>query len=74
MRRTVVAFVFVSLPLASALTYAQAPSRLPAGPSQSGVDLRSMNRTVNPCTDFFQFACCGKWQPKQFVIHEVWQL
>src|SRR5690348_14402639 len=28
-------------------------------PSRSGVDLAAMDKTANPCTDFYQYACGG---------------
>jgi endothelin-converting enzyme/putative endopeptidase len=59
LRRLLIAFFFVALPLASALIFAQ-PSQQPSRTSTSGLELTALNRGVDPCTDFYQFAC-GAW-------------
>ena len=45
---------------------------LSQNPPSSGVDLGAMDRTVNPCQDFFRFAC-GNWMkenpiPAQYAV------
>jgi putative endopeptidase len=52
MRRTFLAFIFVALPVATALTLAQAPR-------PASIELTSLDRKTEACTDFYQFACGG---------------
>src|SRR5882672_3404683 len=57
MRLHVLAFMFVSLPLAGVLATAQ--SEAPPRAAAAAMVVDAMDRTVDPCTNFYAFACGG---------------
>jgi len=54
MRRHLIAFTFVALPLGAVLVRAQ-----PGVKSESGLDLSLLDRAADPCIDFYAYACGG---------------
>jgi putative endopeptidase len=57
--RLIAAFVFISLPTATVLLRAQGGPARTTNASSSGLDPAHFNKSVDACTDFYQFACGG---------------
>ena len=64
MKRCLGAFLFVTLPITAALTHAQTTTASRPASSASGLDLQFLDRGLDPCVDFYEFAC-GGWTKNQ---------
>jgi putative endopeptidase len=71
MRRHLFALTFVALPLAAALSatfddVASSAAQGSKGLTPAAIEIDALDRRIDPCTDFYQFAC-GGWIAKNPV-------